>query len=84
MPTYAKPSNDDSECPSNAELSRMEDNGKSQDNGSATITVLFRTTKSSQRKFPKKLKKKKRKKKKRKTPIYINCDKLNLGDAVVH
>ena len=71
MPTYAEPSDDDSECPSilnhlmttlnpplDAELSGMKDDGKSQDNGSAAILVLFRTTRSSQRKFPKKLKRK--------------------------
>ena len=43
--------------PPDAELSRIKDNGKSQDNGSAAIMVLFRTTKSSRRNFPEKQKK---------------------------
>ena len=35
-----------------AEPSGMLDNGKSKDNGSATTTVLFRTTRFPQRKSP--------------------------------
>ena len=60
--------------PPNAELSGMKDNGKSQDNGSGAIMVLFRTTKFSQRKFPEKLKKKRKRKKGERKPQDMDCD----------
>ena len=78
MPTYAEPSNDNFECSPNAEPSGMKDDGKSQDNGSATIMVLFRTTKILPEEISQKAKKKKKRERERKTPIYKNCDKLNL------